>query len=174
MNKSKLTSVAALLMIGSVALASAYAQDTAIPDAQAAPANNAPQWLVGCSNQVDAERLTCTMSQSVVVAATGARLLTAVVQPSGESGRELAFVLPFGLDLQKGVQLVLDDADWQNIPVTTCEAGACLSTLPLDADAISALSKGTALDVKLMNSGGEEVVLSLTLEGFTKSMRLMQ
>lgn len=172
MTKTKLAALALALTTGLCNLASAYAQDAAPAAEQAAAPSTAPNWLVTCSNQMDAAKLSCSMSQSVVLAANGARLMTAVVEPT-DAGQELTLVLPFGLDLQAGVQLVIDQADWQKLPVTTCEAGACYSSTALEEDALARLSKGNALDVKLINRQGEEVVLSLTLAGFTGSLELM-
>lgn len=176
MTKMKIAGLAMALMIGPGTVASAYAQDATV-EAEPAPQSTAPQstapnWLVTCSNQIDAARLTCSMSQSVVLAANGTRLMTAVVQPK-DDGHELELVLPFGLDLQAGVQLVIDQTDWQKLPVSTCEAGACYSAMPLDAAAITRLTEGAALDVKLINRQGEEVTLSLTLAGFSSSLELM-
>ena len=172
MTKTKLAALALALTTGLCNVASAYAQDAAPAAEQAAPQSAAPNWLVTCSNQMDAAKLSCSMSQSVVLAANGARLMTAVVEPT-DGGQELTLVLPFGLDLQAGVQMVIDEVDWQKLPISTYEAGACYSSIALDADALSRLSKGDALDVKLINRQGEEVVLSLTLTGFTGSLELM-
>lgn len=174
MVKMKLAGIAIALMIGPVSVACAYAQEAqAEAEADPAPQSTAPNWLVTCSNQMAATKLDCSMSQSVVLAANGARLMTAIVQPT-DVGHELTLVLPFGLDLQAGVQLVVDQTDWQKLPISTCEAGACYSAVPLDAAAISKLSKATTLDVKLINRQGEEVTLSLTLAGFTASSELMK
>lgn len=172
MTKLKLASIALAVMTGPGCIALANAQEAAPQAGPPAAESTAPNWLVSCSNQMDATKLGCSMSQSVVLAANGARLMTAVVQPVAE-GHELALVLPFGLDLQAGVQLLVDKADWQKLPISTCEAGACFSTMTLDSAAISKLSKANALDVKLINRQGEEVVLNLTLAGFTNSLNLM-
>lgn len=171
MTRKKLAGIAIALMIGPGIPMSAYSQETTAA-AEPAPQGTATNWLVTCSNQMDAARLDCSMSQSVVLAANGARLTTVIVQPT-DVGYDLTLILPFGLDLQAGVQLVIDQVDWQKLPISTCEAGACYSAISLDAAAITKLSEGTALDVQLINRQGEAVTLGLTLAGFTASLELM-
>lgn len=138
-----------------------------------APASTGPNWLVTCSNQANAERLFCSMSQSVVIVESGARLLTAAFETTDTDNYLMSMVLPFGLDLTAPVTINVDGSAWQEVPVNTCDAEACYTRTTIDSDSLQALKSGGVLSVVLQNVQGQSVEMNLTLEGFTASIDLM-
>ena len=162
-------------ILGAAALSAMAAMPLAAQQAETveAPSVSGPSWLVNCSNQFDAEVLACSMSQSVVIVETGARLLTAVFETTDTDDVLMSMVLPFGLDLTAPVTLNIDGEAWREVAVTTCDAEACYTQASIESAGIDALKAGGNLNVVLQNVQGQSVEMNLTLDGFTTSIELM-
>lgn len=132
-----------------------------------------PNWLVNCSNQLDPEILSCSMSQSVVIAATGARILTAVIEPGEADMFWLTLVLPFGLDLTSGVAVAVNGDAWQAFAVNTCDADACYVRATIPNSDLASLGVGGELNISLRNIQGETVDMVLNLNGFAAALSML-
>ena len=161
-----LSTVAATLMLATPLAA----QDAGTAEA---PPASGPNWLVNCSNQLNAEVLSCSMSQSVVIVESGARLLTAIFETTDTESVLMSMVLPFGLDLTAPVALNIDGEAWREFPVTTCDAEACYTQATIESVGVEALKAGGTLGVVLQNVQGQSVEMTLTLDGFAGSIELM-
>jgi invasion protein IalB len=96
------------------------------------------------------------------------RVLAVELQASSDSTMTGMLVLPFGLLLDKGVTLQIDDeAALAPLRFRTCLPAGCLVPLSFDRDRVSALGKGTVLKLKATAAEtNQELVLTVSLKGF--------
>lgn len=80
--------------------------------------------------------------------------------------------LPFGLALQKGTSLTVDDrAIGETRPFSTCVSGGCLVPLSFDAATLTVLNRGSTLKIKGVALETErEIEFSVPLAGFASAM----
>jgi len=165
----------------------ALAPPTALAGQQPAPAPAAsptPQSLPGGASQVQEKhgdwRVTCAQP-------SGQRLCTLSQQLADQSSRQLVvgielkatttdsaegtLVMPFGLAVDKAVTLQVDEGGptlTKNF--RTCVPLGCLVALTLDSATVSALRKGSALNVKATADGGKEAAFKISLTGFGSAL----
>ena len=126
----------------------------------------APNWTVNCSGAAGQAELTCTLSQALYVKDKGQRVLTAVVtKKAGKSVLNLG--LPHGLDLPKGVDVWIDDAQRRNHPIATADQKGSYAIVAMDDAMLAAMRKGKVLNVAIKAYSGDEVILQLSLTGFS-------
>jgi invasion protein IalB len=144
--------------------------------AQASPSGSLPggatsvrethqDWLVSCGKQEEATR--CVMSQQQYNAQSRQRVLAIELQRSGDqlSG---ALVLPFGLSLDSGVTLQVDEnSALPSARFRTCLPAGCVAPLTFNAETVQALSRGTSLKISAVAEGGKPVAMSVSLKGFS-------
>lgn len=166
-SKAKHLLLAATLAIGASQTASAQG----LPGGATALNETHGDWTVGCQS---AEAVTrCSLSQTQVRNENRQRVLTVelIVGDNGETAQG-TLVLPFGLRLADGVNLVLDEnTQIAAARFSTCVPAGCLVPLSFDAAATSALRAGSTLGIKaITNDTGQEFVLSISLHGFTAAL----
>lgn len=133
-------------------------------------------WTVMCATAAEGAR--CTISHGQSSAETGQRLLAielAAASGGGEATGVLA--LPFGLRLDEGVALQVDDQPaLMALRFSTCLPVGCLVPLSLDAAAVTALRQGSELSVSAVaHDNGQPIGLSISLAGFSSGLdRLAQ
>jgi invasion protein IalB len=128
-------------------------------------------WTVACAMQADAVR--CGMTQTQMRGENRQRVLTIELQaPNGDNTANGTLVLPFGLQLDSGVVLSIDENEFlPALRFSTCLPVGCVVPLTFNADAISALRAGGKLAVKAAaNESGQEVNLSISLLGFGSAL----
>lgn len=121
-------------------------------------------WRVTCVQQGTTKR--CALSQTQAQQ-NGQRLL--VVELGAPAGNTVTgtLVLPFGLALDSGIGLQIDDKTaGQSLRVRTCLPGGCLVNLTFDAAMLVALRAGTALKIKAVADDGVAASFSIPLQGF--------
>jgi invasion protein IalB len=125
-------------------------------------------WQVACSQQGTAKR--CALSQSQAQK-NGQRVLA--IEFNAPSGNTVAgiLVLPFGLALDKGVTLQIDDKPaGQPLRFRTCLPAGCVVPVSFDAPTLTVLRAGVALKVKATADGGQDVPFSISLQGFATAL----
>lgn len=127
-------------------------------------------WQVGCALSDGAK--VCSMSQEQRNVQTQQRVLAAglVVEGPGLGG---ALVLPFGLQLDSGVSLQVDDAaPLGTKSFSTCLPGGCVVPLTFDAALVETLAASAALKIAAKADGsGEDVALEVSLKGFSQAWK---
>ena len=122
-------------------------------------------WQVVCGAQGEVKR--CAMIQQQHNATSRQRVLAIELQRNGESLTG-ALILPFGLLLEEGVTLQVDDEGSQtHHTFRTCLPNGCLVALTFDGVASKALGEGEALKVNAVADGGGELAFSVSLKGFS-------
>ncbi len=128
-------------------------------------------WTVTCTTRESAVQ--CAMSQTQVRGENRQRVL-AVEMTATEGGNSASgmLVMPFGLALDQGVVLSIDEGEFlPPLRFSTCLPAGCVVPLMFNQDAITAMRAGTALKAKAAaNGSGQEVNFSISLSGFTSAL----
>ncbi len=122
-------------------------------------------WQVACGQQGGVKR--CAMGQQQISKENRQRVLDIELWPSGDK-LQGAFMLPFGLALDQGVTLQVDDAvPGQPLHFRTCLPGGCVVPLSFDGHGLTALLHGKTLKVKAVVDGGGIAPFTISLKGFS-------
>jgi invasion protein IalB len=168
-----LAALAALPLV----LAAAYvsAQENESETAEEPPATPQPgaqtiPWDTACSQAARSAEPNCEMSQMVIVPKSRQVLLRVEIEVPGDgSGPRMVLRLPHGLYLPAGVTLKVDDEDWRETEVQTCDGQGCYAGVELDDDVIARLERGEQLMVGFQSLSRETVTVPVDLKGFTAS-----
>ena len=167
----KLTAAGLLLAAAAALPGVAAAQDATLPGGATELSERYRDWTVTCHleqqpNQFAVRR--CAVSQQQVNG-QGQRVLTVELQP-GVDGTTGVMVLPFGLELSKGIALAVDDVDvGQSIAFSTCLPAGCLGDVKLNADTLGVLRAGEVLGVQTYATDGQDIDFSISLAGFSSA-----
>jgi invasion protein IalB len=130
-------------------------------------------WVVSCAMQSQGQDKApikvCRLSQEQTDPRTCQRLLAVEIRPgkTPKGGAKVTFILPFGLDLQKGVRLQFDEGALGGVqPFRTCLPPGCLLEADLDAATTASLGKAKFLKVNATADDGQQTAFSISLKGF--------
>lgn len=129
-------------------------------------------WTVTCNVQAQGEAKTvlCAMSQQQVDEQRQ-RALAVELTPV-KDGANGILMLPFGLNLNAGAVLQIDDAKADKaLGFSTCLPAGCMIPVQFDAAKAEALGKGKNLTVLAQAVGGNEIKLNVPLEGFAAALK---
>jgi invasion protein IalB len=146
--------------------APAPALATASADGATALRETYDDWTVVCAATPSGK--TCAMQQELRIKENNQRVLAIELRPAG-TGAEGALVLPFGLALDKGATLQIDDGA-AGAPLTfrTCVPAGCVAPVSINARMLANLRKGAALKVKVTpDGGGAAMQWPVSLKGFS-------
>jgi invasion protein IalB len=133
---------------------------------EAAGTPPAPTWTINCSGDASQAKLACTLTQTLIMKDKGQRVLTAVV--TNNDGKPLLNLgLPHGLSLAKGVDIWIDEAARQNFPIVTADQKGSYAIVALKETFINAMKQGKLLNVAVTAFAGNEIILQLSLNGFS-------
>jgi len=125
-------------------------------------------WRVICATQGTVRR--CTVAQEQSSAQSRQRILAIELGMNGDK-LEGILVLPFGLVLDRGAALQLDDQPAQAaLRFRTCLPAGCLVPISFDAKTTAALRKGGSLKVKVGLENGQDQTLPISLKGFATAL----
>jgi invasion protein IalB len=154
-------------------MAPAAAQTTnALPGGANSLQETFDNWTVACVAQNGARR--CAVSQQQADQQTRQRVLAIELIASSRDKVDGTLILPFGLALEDGVTLQVDDAPaGPRLRFRTCLPGGCLVTLAFDAAQSTALRKGETLKVNAVADGGKNAVFTISLKGYPAALDRM-
>jgi invasion protein IalB len=90
---------------------------------------------------------------------------------SADGGVSGNLVLPFGLLLDVGATLQVDDGQPRApLRFVTCLPGGCLMPLSFDAKTVAALRAGTALKIKVKAIDQKEMTFAVSLKGLAAAL----
>lgn len=128
-------------------------------------------WIVACN--AIAKGKSCTVSQQHTDSRSGQRVLAIELgAPAADGGARATLVLPFGLQLDKGVVLQVDEAA-ASAPFAfkTCLPAGCIVETALTRQVLDAWRKGTNIKLKAFAADtGGEVPLTISLKGLAQAM----
>lgn len=122
-------------------------------------------WQVNCG--IYGETKVCSMLQQQTSRETQQRVLAIELASSGD-GMEGALILPFGILLEQGVRLQVDDgALGDRIAFRTCVPAGCVVPISFSANFTTALVQGGTLRVHATPDGGDQIAFGISLQGFS-------
>ena len=153
-----------------VAAASGDAKAGALPNGASSISETYGDWTVNCGADKGAKF--CTLSQAQINKETGQRTFAIELRTSKDGAGEGTILLPFGLKLEAGVVLKLDDKDLANgLRFSTCLAQGCLLPVSLASAATDAVRKAKTFTVGALNVGnGQSVTFNVSLSGFGSAL----
>jgi invasion protein IalB len=110
------------------------------------------------------------MTQQILRKQDGRRIASLEISSAGDgSGTVGTFILPFGLALEDGVSVGIDERTIEDgARFVTCLPVGCVTRLSFAADHLERLGAGNALKVTARTSDTREAVtFTLSLKGFT-------
>lgn len=122
-------------------------------------------WTVSC--QTADKNAVCAMRQIQSNSKTGQRVLLAELKNSAKGGSEGILLLPFGLDLAKGVTDKIDEKDGSQRQFSTCLPQGCLVPVTFTDKQIATLSTGKSLHIQATSlEPSQPVDFTVSLKGF--------
>lgn len=127
-------------------------------------------WTVACGIQ-DGKKL-CALNQAQGNKQTGQRTFAIELRTPKDGKTDGTILMPFGLKLDSGAILKLDDKDLgQGVRFSTCIPDGCLLPVSFPTAATDAMRKGKTLAVSSLNlSDGQAVTFNVSLNGFTAAL----
>jgi invasion protein IalB len=127
-------------------------------------------WTVACVQQSAAKH--CSLSQQQMDSQSHQRVLAIEFSAPTADQLEGTLVLPFGLALDHGVTLQIDDGPASpSQKFRTCLPVGCLVPFAFDAKTIATLRKGANLKIAaLAAADGKEANFTISLKGFPAAL----
>ncbi len=127
-------------------------------------------WTVDC-RVVESQKL-CVLSQAQGNNQTGQRSFAIELRMPKEGKTEGTILMPFGLKLEAGAILKLDDKNLgQGLRFSTCVPQGCLLPVSFPTVATDAMKIGKTLAVASLNlANGEAVTFNVSLNGFAAAL----
>jgi invasion protein IalB len=127
-------------------------------------------WVVDCRLN-DGQKL-CLLLQIQANTQTRQRIFEIHLNMPKDGKTEGTVLMPFGLKLDSGALLTLDDKDLgQSLRFSTCTPQGCLLPVSFTTANIDSMKKAKTLGVASLNlSNGEVVAFKVSLEGFAAAI----
>lgn len=98
----------------------------------------------------------------------------AIIEMDGEQRKLLRMSLPYGVALQHGTRLIVDQGTPATAPFVTClppvvPPGGCIADYEASAELIGRMKKGQVLTVQAIHMNGQPMSPQLDLKDFTKA-----
>ena len=127
-------------------------------------------WTLECGTVPANGQRICQMSQFANDPQTNKPVIqAAVLQPPGAQNAILRLIAPLGVWLRPGVELSIDGGQPNKLNFEFCLREGCIAQLPMTPGLVAAMKKGKAANLTLRNIRRQQVSLSVSLSGFTKS-----
>jgi len=152
----------------------------AAPQQQAAGESGQPQlifspWVKLCNKDADpkAKRVCVTVKDGRVE--SGLLVVSvAIIEMDGEQKKLLRMSLPYGVALQHGTRLIVDQQPPATAPFVTClppvvPPGGCIADYEATADMIGRMKKAQLLTVQAIHMNGQAMSPQLELKDFAKA-----
>ncbi|WP_171180651.1 invasion associated locus B family protein [Ruegeria sp. HKCCD8929] len=123
-------------------------------------------WTVNCA-EAEGQRQ-CAMSQSLNLQNQPGLLLRMELQRGPEGGAAGVVVVPFGLDITKGISLSIDGGPRWNLPMRTCQNFGCVIPITVGPAIVEEMKQSGTIQVSLYTlDGGKTLDVPVSLTGFT-------
>jgi invasion protein IalB len=132
-------------------------------------------WVKLCNKDADpkAKRVCVTVKDGRVE--SGLLVVSvAIIEMDGEQRKLLRMSLPYGVALQHGTRLIVDQAQPATAPYVTClppvvPPGGCIADYEANADLIARMKKANLLTVQAIHMNGQAMSPQLDLKDFAKA-----
>ncbi len=151
-----------------IEIAQATAAPSTLPGGASSLRETFSDWQVACAVQDAGSHCALLQSQS---RQNGQRVLAIELSATSATTVDGVLVLPFGLALENGVALRIDDQpEGQSFRFKTCLPAGCLVPVSFDAKAVKSLRSGISLKVAAVTDGGAEQAFTISLKGFAAAL----
>lgn len=134
---------------------------------------NTTGWGVQCNTT--AEGLQCAASLSMTSAPDNQRIITVSFQEADDPANPSLIVqLPFGLNLPRGIDIAIDDADFGTLEINTCLQAGCFVVQEAKQELLDAMVAGEILTVAMETSNGNATQLQIALDGFSDALARLE
>ena len=160
--------------------APAAQQQQQAPQQAQAPAGDQPQlifspWVKLCNKDADpkAKRICVTVKDGRVE--SGLLVVSvAIIEMDGEQKKLLRMSLPYGVALQHGTRLIVDQGAPATSPFVTClppvvPPGGCIADYEASMDLINRMKKAQILTVQAIHMNGQAMSPQLDMKDFAKA-----
>jgi invasion protein IalB len=98
----------------------------------------------------------------------------AIIEMDGEQRKLMRMSLPYGVALQHGTRMIVDQGQPATAPFVTClppvvPPGGCIADYDANADVINRMKKGQVLTVQAIHMNGQAMSPQLDLRDFAKA-----
>ena len=116
----------------------------------------------------------CRLFQRLVIEDSKQVALEVLVKPpvSGQAA-EVVMLLPLGIFLPADLILKVDDTDQVAVEFERCYPDGCVARFPLSDEMRNRFQKGNVAEVRVRDDPAREVVLKISLAGFTAAYRAL-
>jgi len=156
------------------------AQQQQAPQQAQAPAGDQPQlifspWVKLCNKDADpkAKRICVTVKDGRVESGLLVASV-AIIEMDGEQKKLLRMSLPYGVALQHGTRLIVDQGAPATSPFVTClppvvPPGGCIADYEASLDLINRMKKAQILTVQAIHMNGQAMSPQLDMKDFAKA-----
>ncbi len=160
-----------IAFIYAVAGVAILAATPALSQSTGQPSEVIGSWQVTCRGAADAR--TCAIVQQQATKESNdarQRLLAVEIMPSGNGARGV-MILPFGLDLDKGVRFSVEGAPGAALRFKTCIPAGCLVDLAFGPESLKSLGAASVATVEVTALENQAISrLSIRLDGFPEAL----
>lgn len=154
-----------IMAIGAIAAMTMVAHAAPLPGGASTLSETYQDWAISC--QAQKETPNCVMNQTQNSSKTGQRVLTVELRNVAGGKVDGVVLMPFGLDLAKGVSLKIDEAEAPGLTFSTCLPQGCLAPLSLAAKDIARLKAAGNLNITATAfEPNQPVAFKVSLKGF--------
>jgi invasion protein IalB len=167
----KAVSACGAILFSLMAPASAQQQVAAVADGPSSLREVYQDWSVACSVQENAR--VCSLSQDQVQK-NGQRLLAVEIQRRADGSTMATLLLPFGILLDSGVALQIDDQPPQPPQrFRTCLPTGCLAVFAIDRSVLGKMRGGEVLKLNVTTDAETPLTFPVSLHGLTAALDRM-
>ena len=128
-------------------------------------------WQVVCATQAATVRCGLTHSQSSNDANRSRILAIELAAPDASGAVKGAMVLPFGLRLEAGTTVTIDEQPHNTARFSTCLPVGCIVPLDFDAETMATMKVGKIMTISaLIEDSGQAFNLSIPLNGLASGL----
>jgi invasion protein IalB len=139
-----------------------------VVELKASPAQ--PEWTKVCGKDPSSTTEMCYTTRDFVSDKDQPLLAVALYDVKGkQSQKVMRLLMPLGLLLQPGIRVAIDRNQASPGRYASCLPNGCFAEAPVKNDFVTALKKGTTLNVSARNQIGREVTFAVPIAGFGKA-----
>jgi len=133
-------------------------------------------WTVRCNDQPNAPTGgKCFIFQSVVETDQERTVMMFVIgKPPNQAEPRAVIVVPLGIDLRPGVEMVIDEGEPRRYPFVVCFPDGCQAHIKVDDELMGAFKRGLKGTVTFRALPGQQgVKIPFSLKGFTAGLNAL-
>jgi len=129
-----------------------------------------PEWTKVCGKDQNAKVETCYTTRDFVTDKGQRIVAVALYDVKGKGAQKtLRILMPLGFLVPPGIRVGVDKGQPASGRYATCVPQGCFAEAMVKDDFVTALKKGSTLNVSAQNQGGKEVTFAVPTDGFGKA-----